>query len=699
MKREPPQTEEGWYVLHDLRRVDWGAWREAPERERDRALTDGIDYLEYYEAVEDSTEGQSAVYTVLGDKADLMIVHLRPTMADLDAAERQFEQTDFAQFTERATSYVSVTEASGYTEKAREYFEGEVDDDSGLAQYIQARLHPEIPDDEFVCFYPMSKRRDPDQNWYDLPFAERAEHIKRHGDIGRQYGGKVEQMIAGSIGFDDYEWGITLWSDDMTHVKDLLTQMRFDPSTSKFAEFGKFYVGRRFAPTDLPAVMNGQRVPTDESGAERAAVPAGHADEDHAEHGGPDEHDGATTEQAASDAGSHGGVHPGSAAEGDHPHDGGEATSRDDDQGDDEAAEDDGDDHPDSGGGRPDPGDASYEAVEDLHQRIGTMGLHEGEDYDAGDFGLLFYSDSDAEALADEVGDLRESFDHYDRHVTTTVRAQSGQAAVVSIWTAQEAADTAAGFLGDVSGVTERYGGDLGDVREDEDSEPATADSSEVDQGESSESRAGAQRHASSEEIQQQLADADVYAGQPNGEDVFALVLYSEADPEELATEVADLRESFDHYDTHVKTAVYETGGELQAADGDQPPAAVVSLWDTQDAADTASGFLTDLPGIVGRPDDGDGFGTMGMFYSVEPDHRDDFVETFDEVGDLLAEMDGHRETALLFNRADENDMFIASQWDAKENAMAFFRSDEFAETVQWGRSVLTDRPRHVFLA
>ena len=689
MKREPPQTEEGWYVLHDLRRVDWDAWRGAPERDRDRALTDGIDYLEYYEAVEDSTEGQSAVYTVLGDKADLMVVHLRPTMADLDAAERQFEQTDFAQFTERATSYVSVTEASGYTEKAREYFEGEVDDDSGLAQYIQSRLHPEIPDDEFVCFYPMSKRRDPDQNWYDLPFAERAEHIKRHGDIGRQYGGKVQQMIAGSIGFDDYEWGITLWSDDMTQVKDLLTQMRFDPSTSKFAEFGKFYVGRRFAPTDLPAVMNGQRVPTDESGGERAA--AAHTDEGRADADHPGKREAATSEQSAGDAGSHGGVHPGSSAEGDHPHDGGETANRDDEDGDDGHGsdedghgDDEGDGHPASGGGRPDPGDASYEEVDELSQRLGTMGLFAGEDYDAGDYGLLFYSDTDAEALADEVDDLRESFDHYDRHVTTTVRAQSGQAAVVSIWTAQEAADTAAGFLGDVSGVSEKLGGTLGDASGSEDgegtdTEPATADASE--------------------EIREQLADANVYAGKPHGEDVFALVLYSEADPEELATEVADLRESFDHYDTHVKTAVYETGDELQAGDGDQPPAAVVSLWDTQDAADTASGFLTDLPGIVGRPDDGDGFGTMGMFYSVEPNHRDDFVETFGEVGDLLAEMDGHRETALLFNREDENDMFIASQWDAKENAMAFFRSDEFAETVQWGRTVLTDRPRHVFLA
>jgi len=688
MKREPPQTEEGWYVLHDLRRVDWDAWRSAPERDRDRALTDGIDYLEYYEAVEDSSEGQSAVYTVLGDKADIMLVHLRPTLSDLDAAERQFEQTEFARYTERATSYVSVTEASGYTEKAREYFEGEVDDDSGLAQYIQARLHPEIPDDEFVCFYPMSKRRDPDQNWYDLPFAERAEHIKRHGNIGREYGGKVSQMIAGSIALDDHEWGITLWGDDVTHMKDLLTQMRFDPSTSKFAEFGSFYLGRRFAPADLPAVLNGQRVPADGTRADaERSVPAGSesaAGDGHAANGGESHHaETETSEQTGGDAGGHGGVHPGSSAEGDHPHDSGE-TANDDADGEDtdgEAADgadaDDGD-HPAGGGGRPSPGDVSYDEVDDLHQRVGTLGLYEGDDYDAGDYGLLFYSSEDAEDLADEVGDLRESFDHYDRHVATTVRAQSGQAAVVSIWTAKEAAETAAGFLGDVSGVSEKYGGHLGEADAEDDADGSGSDTA-------------TESEAASEEIREQLAEMDIYAGQPHGEDVFALVLYSEADPDDLSTEVADLRESFDHYDTHVKTAVYEDQGSETTA--------VVSLWETQSAADTASGFLTDLPEIVGRPDDGDGFGTMGMFYTVKPDHREEFVETFGEVGELLAEMDGHRETALLANREDENDMFIASQWDAREDAMAFFRSDEFAETVQWGRTVLADKPRHVFLA
>jgi len=87
------------------------------------------------------------------------------------------------------------------------------------------------------------------------------------------------------------------------------------------------------------------------------------------------------------------------------------------------------------------------------------------------------------------------------------------------------------------------------------------------------------------------------------------------------------------------------------------------------------------------------------MFYTVRPEHREDFVEKFETVGGLLAGMDGHRETALLVDHEDENDMFIASQWDSKEDAMNFFRSDAFADTVDWGRDVLADRPRHVFLA
>lgn len=124
-----------------------------------------------------------------------------------------------------------------------------------------------------------------------------------------------------------------------------------------------------------------------------------------------------------------------------------------------------------------------------------------------------------------------------------------------------------------------------------------------------------------------------------------------------------------------------------------------MSIWETQSAADTAGDYLSDLPGIVARAGDESGFGTMGMFYTVKPEHRTDFVEKFETVGELLSDLDGHIETDLMINTDDENDMFIASQWRSKEGAMAFFRSDAFRDTVTWGRDILADRPRHVFLA
>jgi chlorite dismutase len=209
--------------------------------------------------------------------------------------------------------------------------------------------------------------------------------------------------------------------------------------------------------------------------------------------------------------------------------------------------------------------------------------------------------------------------------------------------------------------------------------------------GESGSHAHGGDDEADATEIREALDDLDIYAGKPHGEDVFATVLYSEADVDELFAEVDGLRANFDHYGTHVKTAVY-TGTETDRA-------AVVSIWDTASAAETAAGFLSELPGIVARAGEESGFGTMGMFYTVKPDHREEFVSRFDEVGDVLAEMDGHFETDLLVNYEDENDTFIASQWRSREDAMAFFRSDDFRDTVEWGREILADQPRHVFLA
>jgi chlorite dismutase len=679
VRREPPQTEEGWYAFHDLRTVDWEAWRDAPERVRERALDEAVDFLGSAEAVADAEEGDSALYAVVGHKADLMVVHLRPTLADVERLERQFERTEFAQFTEQSSSYVSVTEASGYSERAREYFDGEVDDDSGLAQYIQSRLHPEIPDSEHVSFYPMSKRRQPQQNWYDLPFEERAEHMESHGDIGRDYAGRVSQMITGSVGFDDWEWGVTLWADDMTDVKELLYEMRFDPSSSKFADFGPFYVGRKFTPTDLGAYLAGESVPTgDGTGASGAPTGerAAHASASGAGHDG-------NAGGSAQANGAHGARSDGESAEPPaESHAGGASDSATEAVS--ESSEGD-----TSGGGRPAAAGKDVDAAEldanEAAQTLANFGVYP-DDYGAGDYALVCYADADAEALVDEVDGLRSNFDHYDTHVLTSVRANQGQTAIVSVWANERAADTAIGFLTDIDAVTHSARGPLGDAGEADSGEgddSGATDGAETEDGDDT----------TAADIRAELADEGVYAGQPHGEDVYALVLYSEADPETLDAEVSDLREGFDRYDTHVKTAVYGDVAE------DSDTTAVVSLWDTESAADTAADFLTDLPGIVGRPQDREGFGTMGMFYTVKPDYREEFVDTFGTVGGLLAEMDGHRETALLANREDETDMFIASRWDGKEDAMAFFRSDDFRETVQWGREVLADRPRHVFLA
>ncbi|WP_129112801.1 heme-binding protein [Halegenticoccus tardaugens] len=510
---EPPQTAEGWYALHDFRTVDWDAWRAAPDRERERAVAEGVEYLESHEAVEDAAEGASAAFGMLGHKADLLLIHFRPALDDLSAAERRFERTAFAGFTDRVSSYVSVTEVSGYV--SDDYFEDDADEvDEGLRRYIEGKMKPDIPDDEYVSFYPMSKRRGEEHNWYDLPFDERADLMSAHGDTGRKFAGKIKQVIASSVGFDDYEWGVTLFAADPTDIKDIVYEMRFDEVSSKYGEFGAFSVGRRFPPSDLGAFLAGEPVPTSAHGGERAHP---HAEGDH------------------------------SHAEGGHPHDAGESRGHED-------------------------------------GRHGEGGHHGG-----------------------------------------------------------------AGHRGD-----ETAGDDAGDIR-----------------GE--------------------LEELNVYAGKPHGEDVYATVLYSEADPEELFDEVAGLRANFDHYGTHVKTAVYEADGRGRSA--------VVSVWETGSAAETAAGFLSELPGIVSRAGEESGFGTMGMFYTVKPERREDFVEKFGVVGDLLDDIEGHHDTDLMVNREDENDMFIASQWRSKEDAMGFFRSEAFRDTVQWGRDVLADRPRHVFLA
>src|SRR5216110_2928630 len=123
---------------------------------------------------------------------------------------------------------------------------------------MRPRLFPEIPRLRYISFYPMDRRRGEDKNWYKLPIEERARQMNDHGMIGRRYAGEVKQIISGSIGFDDWEWGVDLFADDPLVFKKLIYEMRFDEASAVYAEFGPFYVGLQFSAPQLPRLLEGE---------------------------------------------------------------------------------------------------------------------------------------------------------------------------------------------------------------------------------------------------------------------------------------------------------------------------------------------------------------------------------------------------------------------------------------------------------
>ncbi len=246
---EAVKTLEGWYSLHDFRTIDWTAWKAASEAEQKQALDELLSLIADWKGVEEQKQGSSAIYSIVGQKADLVFMHLRPTLQELNALETAFNKTLFAEFTLPAYSYVSVVELSNYVEQPG------VDPDTD--PYIQSRLKPILPGKQHICFYPMNKRRQGNDNWYMLPVDERREMMRSHGLIGRKYAEQVKQIITGSIGLDDWEWGVTLFADDPIHFKKIVTEMRFDEVSARFGEFGSFYVGNLLAPENIPALLQG----------------------------------------------------------------------------------------------------------------------------------------------------------------------------------------------------------------------------------------------------------------------------------------------------------------------------------------------------------------------------------------------------------------------------------------------------------
>ena len=173
---------------------------------------------------------------MLGHKADLALMALGEDLWRL----RQLQTDVTTAGIEVVDSYVSLTEIS-------EYAQGVPD------EMKEARLHPQLPPDgkPAFCFYPMSKRRAEGANWYSMPFDARKELMAGHARVGRTYSGRVLQLITGSTGLDDWEWGVTLLADDPVALKEIVYEMRFDEASARYGEFGPFYVGVRTDPDDL----------------------------------------------------------------------------------------------------------------------------------------------------------------------------------------------------------------------------------------------------------------------------------------------------------------------------------------------------------------------------------------------------------------------------------------------------------------
>lgn len=209
----PLVPEEGWAVLHLFCK-----------------LTPRSDGEAVINAVKTAEEGGQQVvsFAVLGHKADFGFMMLGPDLVALRRAQSALVQAGV----ELTASYVSLTEVSEYAR--------------GMpAERLDARLHPKLPPEgkRAICFYPMSKRRDGGDNWYRLDYESRLALMHEHGASGRRFAGRVVQLVTGSTGLDDFEWGVTLFATAPDDLKECVHKMRFDEASARYADFGPFYTG------------------------------------------------------------------------------------------------------------------------------------------------------------------------------------------------------------------------------------------------------------------------------------------------------------------------------------------------------------------------------------------------------------------------------------------------------------------------
>jgi len=259
-----PLTIEGASVLHQMMRIRRSAWWALPRERHLEILDEARNVLAHIE------RENSAVFSLLGHKGDLLFIHFRDSFEQLHEAKLRVARLELSDYLEPVSSYLSVVELGLYESTSKTY---DALAESGLEPHtpewnagveevlerqrdaMRPRLFPSIPSARYVCFYPMDRKRGETRNWYLETLAERQRMMHEHGLIGRRYAGAVKQIISGSIGFDDWEWGVDLFAEDPVVFKKLIYEMRFDEVSAVYASFGTFYVGLRINPVGIGEVF------------------------------------------------------------------------------------------------------------------------------------------------------------------------------------------------------------------------------------------------------------------------------------------------------------------------------------------------------------------------------------------------------------------------------------------------------------